>query len=92
MATEPAPASDLAPTLERCLRAHLPLLGEHDRVDLSTDLFELGLDSMSAIALLLSLEEAFGVTFPDELLNPTVFRTGETLLSAVRELLAAQTG
>ena len=90
VATGPVSPEELEPALVRCLRAHLPLLGKDDHVNLAADLFELGLDSMSAIALLLSLEDAFGITFPDELLNPSVFGTGQTLLSAIRDLIAAR--
>ncbi len=78
---------DLTRTLEGCLRKHLPGAPPGE-IDLSVELFLQGLDSMSAIALLLEVEEAFGLTFPRSLLDPGVFRTGETLRTAVRGLLA----
>ena len=67
--------------LQRCLRQHLPKsLGKE--IDMSTELVLLGLDSMSAISLLLDLEDAFKITF----------RTGDTLLAAVRRLVETQSG
>lgn len=82
---------ELTRTLHRCLRQHLPAVPEGE-IDLTLELFLLGLDSMSAIALLLEVEEAFGVTFPTGMLDPKVFRTGDTLLAAVRELVASRPG
>ncbi len=48
---------------------------------------ELGLDSMGAVNLLLDLESAFGITFPDELLTGEVFRTVESLADSVAALV-----
>lgn len=77
---------DVTQTLHRCLRQHLRLAPGRE-LDLSADLVSQGLDSMSAIALLLELEQAFAITFPKAMLDPRTFRTGDTLLAAVRELV-----
>lgn len=63
-------------------------------VDWDTALLpDLGLDSMSAIELVLALEEAFGVQFPEDLLVRETFATLASLESAVRTMTgAAQTG
>ncbi len=82
---------EIALTLERCLRRHLPLAPD-DELDLSEELLLLGLDSMGAIALLLDLEEAFAIEFPREMLDPQIFHSGATLLEAVRGLVGAQPG
>ncbi|NEQ71412.1 MAG: acyl carrier protein [Symploca sp. SIO2D2] len=52
------------------------------------ELASLGLDSMSAINLLLDLEESFEITFPDELLNVDTFRTRSSLEAVISSLLA----
>ena len=52
----------------------------------SASLFDLGLDSMGTVQLLLELEETFGVTFPDEALTPEVFATPGSPWEVVREL------
>jgi acyl carrier protein len=82
---------ELTRALQRCLRQHLPALPDGE-IDMTIELFLLGLDSMSAIALLLEVEEAFSITFPTGMLDPKVFRTGESLLAAVRELVASRSG
>lgn len=48
---------------------------------------DIGLDSMSAIELVLTIEERFGVQFPDELLVRETFESLPSLESAVRSML-----
>jgi acyl carrier protein len=57
--------------------------------DLTSDssLEALGLDSMTAIELLLDLEGTFGIVLPDALLTAETFHTPATLEGAVRSLL-----
>lgn len=52
-----------------------------------SNLYDLGLDSTAAISLMLSIEEAFAVTFPDALLDDATFRTPASLTAAVNTLL-----
>lgn len=60
----------------------------HDgSIDPTRPLRELGLDSMSAVNLLLDIEATFGITFPDELLTGEVFRTVESLADSVERLV-----
>ena len=74
-------------TLQHCLRKHLRLGSADGSIDLSLDLRRLGLDSMSGLALLLDLEKTFAIRFPDEMISPATFRTGETLRAAIRQLV-----
>jgi acyl carrier protein len=53
----------------------------------TTDLYELGLDSTSAVGLMLAIEERFAVTFTDSLLSDQTFQTPEALKRAVQSLL-----
>ncbi|CUB23870.1 D-alanine--poly(phosphoribitol) ligase subunit 2 [Bacillus safensis] len=50
------------------------------------DLKELGLDSLSSIELLLEIEAAYEITFPDELLTEDTFSSSHNLWSIVRKL------
>jgi acyl carrier protein len=50
------------------------------------DLKELGLDSMGSIELLLELEEAFNISFPDELLTEDTFSSASKLWESINEL------
>lgn len=53
-------------------------------------LFEGGTDSVRAIELLAALEDAFGVRFSDDELDPSVLRSAETLAALVRAALARE--
>jgi acyl carrier protein len=73
---------------ERILRAHLSLLEESEALPADTYLSNLGLDAVESIHLLLSIEEAYGVTTPDELLDE-MFETAGTLWKVVQSLRGA---
>ncbi len=47
---------------------------------------ELGLDSMAVVDLLVAIEEASGVTVPDEFLTAEVFATPRTLWTVLTGL------
>jgi acyl carrier protein len=72
--------------LETILRRYLVLIPAGQRVPLETELRALGLDSMSALTLILELEQIFGVSFPDSLLNATTFRSAKSLESVIQML------
>jgi acyl carrier protein len=72
--------------LKTILRRYLVLVPEGQDVPLETELPALGLDSMSALALLLELEEIFEISFPDALLNATTFRSAKSLESVIQML------
>jgi acyl carrier protein len=68
---------------EAVVRANAPFLPPDEPLEPAHSLFDLGLDSMGTVALLLELEEAFEVTFPDEALTPEVFATPGSLWGAI---------
>lgn len=78
--------------LSTVLREHLTLVAQGEEVPRESSLGDLGLDSMNAINLMLDLEGEFGVTFPDSMLNEETFRSGQTLVQAIEELLAGRAG
>jgi acyl carrier protein len=78
--------------LETVLRRNLVLVQEGQNVPLETELPALGLDSMSALTLLLELEEIFDVSFPDSLLNATTFRSAKSLENAIQMLRKERIG
>ena len=81
--------SDIALTgqIESILRAHLRHIPEEAPIDLTKDLQELGLDSMSAISVLLDIEKLLGMAFPDEYIDRSTFRSGATLIEVVGRLM-----
>ena len=66
-------------------RLRIPDHGQDLTIDAS--LQQLGLDSMTAIDLLLDLERTFGILLPESLLTAETFRTPATLEAAVRSLV-----
>jgi acyl carrier protein len=54
---------------------------------MTSNLYDLGLDSTGALNLLLELEEAFGVSFPEALLTDSTFETPAALRSALMRLI-----
>jgi acyl carrier protein len=71
---------------ESVVRANVPVLAASDPLLPSASLYDLGLDSMGTIQLLLELEETFAVTFPDDALKPETFATPEALWRVVHAL------
>ena len=52
------------------------------------DLYEAGMSSHESVNLMLAVETACGVQFPDEMLKPSVFRSVSSIAAAVTELQA----
>jgi acyl carrier protein len=77
--------ADLAALICRHVRFATP---DEDWAEAS--LRDLGLDSMSAIDLVLSIEDELGIVFPDELLVTETFETALALQAAVASVEAAQ--
>ncbi|MFJ8275770.1 acyl carrier protein [Streptomyces griseoviridis] len=71
-----------------------PFLKFHDEgpLDPETDLRGLGLDSMQAIDLLFAIEDAYGISLPDEAMNDTTFATAGNLWKEVSAALTGQSG
>ena len=70
----------------RILRNYIKQIGEGHSLTMESNLYELGLDSMAAVNLLLELEEIYGVVFPDALLTESTFETPLALKSAIVSL------
>jgi len=77
--------SELATKIDNCLRTQLPFAPD-GTIDPAADLRDYGLDSMSAIDLLLSVETTFDIRFPDALIGAETFRTATTLAAAIKKL------
>lgn len=77
---------ELTATFLGVLRRHLRFMDEDQQFPMDAALDELGLDSLSAINLLLDLEETFNIVFPDTLLTADTFKTAARLEDVVRSL------
>ncbi|WP_405059163.1 phosphopantetheine-binding protein [Kribbella sp. NBC_01505] len=80
-----APWSD---EFELILRDRLPSLDGRP-LTLSTSLVDFGLDSMAAVALLLALEDIFGIEIPDNRLDVEIFASAGSLWALMSELISA---
>ncbi len=74
---------------ERVVRPFLGLLDQGDSVSSLSSLWELGLDSMTSIELVLALEEEFGIEIPDADLKRDLFASLSCLTAAMARLAAA---
>jgi len=62
------------------LKSDASELGDED------DLYQLGLTSHASVNVMLALEEAFDVEFPNELLRKSTFQSIANMAAALREL------
>jgi len=81
--------NDITAQFEEVLLRHLRVV-KQDSVDYNVELAQLGLDSMTAVAVLLDMEKTFGIRFPDEMLVEGTFRTAGRLKEAVQLLRERQ--
>ncbi len=72
---------------EELVRAQLVIPPDRP-LDPDDGLGELGLDSLGTVTLLMELEDAYDVIFPDELLVPATFATAGALWGALRGITA----
>ena len=77
---------DITTEFEQCLCRHLRLV-KPDSINYDLELVQHGLDSMTAIALLLDVEKTFEIRFPDDMIVEGTFRTAGALKKAVQLLL-----
>ncbi|MGZ2357919.1 phosphopantetheine-binding protein [Streptomyces sp. 372A] len=76
---------------ESLIRRSLSLL-EPDE-PLLADLYtpDYGLDSLAMVELMLGIEDAYGISFPDDLVDPGIFTTPQGLWNVVSALCTAGT-
>jgi acyl carrier protein len=73
-------------TFLRILRKYVRQTEGSNAITMESNLYMLGLDSMTAVNLLLELEDAYGVVFPDVLLTESTFETPLALKLAIVSL------
>ena len=76
---------DITTQFEEVLRRHLRS-AKPDVINYDMELAQLGLDSMTAVAVLLDMEKTFAIKFPDDMLVEGTFRTAGRLKEAVQKL------
>jgi acyl carrier protein len=81
---------DISTLFDEVLRRHLRS-AKADSINYDVELAQLGLDSMTAVAVLLDMEKTFNIRFPDDMLVEGTFRTAGRLKEAVQLLRERQT-
>jgi acyl carrier protein len=79
---------ELSTRIRQVLSQHARLPGSVDSVADDDDLFQAGMSSHASVSVMLGLEDAFDLEFPDEMLKREVFASISAIRSAVRELQA----
>jgi len=78
--------SATAEEIRRVLRDHARLPVDVDSIDDQADLFRAGMSSHASVNVLLALEDAFDIEFPDSMLKRSVFESVAGIDAAVQEL------
>ena len=76
---------DITTQFEEVLRRHLRS-AKANAIKYDAELVQLGLDSMTTVAVLLDMEKTFNIRFPDDMLVEGTFRTAGKLKEAVQML------
>ena len=78
-----------AEQIRALIAEHARLPVDVARLDDHSDLYEAGLTSLSTVTLMLALEEAFDVEFPDRMLGRKTFASIRSLSDAIAQLRAS---
>jgi acyl carrier protein len=74
--------------IRRVLRDHARLPVDVDNVRDDADLFQAGMTSHASVNVMLALEDAFDIEFPDRMLKRSVFESVDGIAAALEELEA----
>ena len=80
---------DFDPQIRQVLKDHGRLNRDVDQMDADTDLYQSGMTSHASVNVMLALEGAFDVEFPDAMLKRSVFSSIASIRQALVELTSA---
>ena len=83
-------AIDFEPQIRQVLRDHGRLNRDVAELGAETDLYQSGMTSHASVNVMLALEGAFDVEFPDRMLKRGVFESIASIRAAIQELTAGQ--
>jgi acyl carrier protein len=72
--------------LRQVLSDHARLPVDPNAIDEHADLFQTGMSSHASVNVMLALEDAFDIEFPDAMLKRSVFESISAIADAVSEL------
>lgn len=73
--------------IREVLGAHGRMAVDVGEVDVQADLYELGLTSHASVDVMLALEDAFDIEFPDDLLKKSTFESVRNIAQAIEGLV-----
>lgn len=79
---------DPRPTIRSVLNERAGIPVDVDTLDDDADLFAAGMTSHASVNLMLALEDAFNLEFPDRMLTRGVFSSVSAIAAAITELSA----
>jgi acyl carrier protein len=74
--------------IRQAIRDHARLPADVAELADEDDLYQAGMTSHASVNVMLALEDAFDVEFPDRMLRRDVFESVAAIAAALRELLA----
>lgn len=84
--------ADATIEIRRVIREHARLPVDVDTLDDDADLFAAGMTSHASVNLMLALEDAFDLEFPDRMLTRGVFESVGAIGEAIAELTPVPDG
>ncbi len=79
-------SSQVTTQIRDVLREHAGLAIDFDGLSNDSSLFDAGLSSMSTVNVMLALEDAFDVEFPESMLSRKTFESVQSIAEAVSSL------
>jgi acyl carrier protein len=79
---------ELEPQIRQILAKHARLGIDVMQLGIDTDLYQAGMTSLASVNVMLALEGAFDIEFPDELLKRSVFSSVSNIRDAVLGMTA----
>lgn len=81
--------SDVEQAVRQVIAERARLSEDAASLDANADLYRVGFTSYVSVDVMLALEEQFDIEFPDTMMNRTVFRSVESITTALQSLLEA---
>jgi acyl carrier protein len=81
--------ADWPTEFDAILRRHCQMPSTDTQIDPDTLLTSLGMDSLEVVEFIVSIEDTFDLSIPQELLTPQTFATPATVWTMLAELRAA---
>ena len=78
--------TDFDPQIRQVLKQHARLSRDVDELGADSDLYQSGMTSHASVNVMLALESAFDVEFPDAMLKRSVFSSIASIRQALAEL------